>query len=221
MRASRHPARRMHELPGSSDPTPAFSSQPWEPQRPRGPGAVTSPPGKGSSADNSNDAAAHNSFRALAVCLLLLCAEHLLAARIEDAVHSPGAAPSCLSFPIHNWSGCRQPSLAWPPGLGGAGQGWATVEGTMPGSSPRPVAAPGLGSQQPLGAGPSSLDGHTAGHGWPRRWEEPSLGSQPSGSRPRAQTLFWNWRPHGLSGQQCRDGTQVLTREGGCFLSTT
>lgn len=68
-----------------------------------------------------------------------------------------------------------------------AGHGWAAAEGSVPGSAPRPVAAPGLGSQQPLGAGHSCLDDHAAGHGWPLRWEEPSPGSRPSGCGPRAQ----------------------------------
>lgn len=68
-----------------------------------------------------------------------------------------------------------------------AGHGWAAAEGSVPGSAPRPVAAPGLGSQRPLGAGHSCLDDHAAGHGWPLRWEEPSPGSRPSGCRPRAQ----------------------------------
>lgn len=68
-----------------------------------------------------------------------------------------------------------------------AGYGWAAAEGSVPGSAPRPVAAPGLGSQRPLGAGHSCLDGYAAGHGWLLRWEEPSLGRRPSGCGPRAQ----------------------------------
>ena len=64
---------------------------------------------------------------------------------------------------------------------------WAAAEGSVPGSALSPVATPRLGSQQPLRAGQSRLDGPTAGHGWPLRWEAPSLGNHPLGSGPRAQ----------------------------------
>ena len=97
--------------------------------------------------------------------------------------------------------------------------GWAVVRGLCPARPHALWPLPGSGSQRPLGAGPSCLDGRMAGHGWPLGWEGPSPGSQPLGSRPWAQTLFRNRHPHGFSGQQCPAGTQGPTREGGCFLS--
>lgn len=68
-----------------------------------------------------------------------------------------------------------------------AGHGWAAAEGSVPGWALSPVATPRLGSQQPLRAGQSCLDGPAAGHGWPLHWEVPSLGNHPSGSGPWAQ----------------------------------
>lgn len=68
-----------------------------------------------------------------------------------------------------------------------AEHGWAAAEGTVPGSALSPMATPRLGSQQPLGARQSRLDGPEAGHEWLLHWEVPSPGNHPSGSGPRAQ----------------------------------
>lgn len=86
----------------------------------------------------------------------------------------------------------------------------------MPGSALSPVATSRLGSQQPLGAGQSRLDGPTAGHGGH------SIGKCPARALIRRAlglghgTLFQNWCPLGLSRQQCLADTP----ERACFLST-
>lgn len=99
-----------------------------------------------------------------------------------------------------------------------AEHGWAAAEGSVPGSALSPVATAGLGSQRPLGAGQSCLDGPKAGHRWPLGWEVPSPGSHPLGSGPWAQDPLQELCPHGLRRQQCLVGTWALPQEGEMFL---
>ena len=90
-----------------------------------------------------------------------------------------------------------------------AGQGWAAAEASVPGSAPRPVAAPRPGCQRPLGSGQFRLDGHAAGHGGRRVGKSPA---RAAGLGHR--TLFRIRGPHGLARQQGVAGAQAMPGQG-------
>ena len=97
---------------------------------------------------------------------------------------------------------CRQPSLAWLSSPLCGQLGWARLgssEEIVPGWAPRPVATPGLGSQRPLGASLSCLNGRVAGHGWPLLGRaqpgQPAVRLQASGTDPLPEPVpIWTQR---------------------------